>query len=244
MIQKKTLLLALFVAVMASGAVGGSAFARRGSDDTQQTVVQTETETETEHEAETKVEVEHEVESELTDSQKQRVEERRTEIKQRIEAKKTEVAAKLADKRLRTCEKRQTVINKIFDKATERNLKQLAVFQKIEQRVKEFYVNKNLTADGYDAAVANADEKEAAAIAAIQASAETNFDCSSTDASNPGAAIKEAMQARHSALKDYRTAVKDLILVVKKHHGQQQNGDDATETENETETETSTGGAQ
>lgn len=172
-----------------------------------------------------------------TEMQKQRVEERKTEIKERIEAKKTEVREKLADKRLEMCERRQANINKIFDNATERNEKHLAVFQKIEERVKEFYVSKNLSAEGYDAAVAAADEKEAAAIAAIEASTEVTFDCATADGAKPGSAIKEAMSARHTALKEYRTAVKDLILVVKKQHGQQQNAEATVEQEPTTEGE-------
>jgi hypothetical protein len=179
----------------------------------------------------------------MAEAQKEKVEARKAEIKQRVEAKRAEVKQKLADKRLEVCERRQEKINSIFDRATEQNKKQLAVFQTIEERVKTFYTNKNLSTEGYDAAVANADEKEAAAVAAIEASTEVSFDCASTDAVKPGSAIKEAMSARHAALKDYRTAIKDLILVVKKGHGQQTNtngSDDSTGTETETETEVET----
>jgi len=173
----------------------------------------------------------------MTETQKQLVEERKTAIKERIETAKTERATKLADKRLEACEKREARVNAIFAKATERNKKHLAVFQKIEERVKAFYADKNLTAEGYDAAVANADAKEAAAVAAIEASTEVTFDCATTDGAKPGSTIKEAMKERHTALKEYRTAVKDLILVVKKHHGQQNNPDATLETEPTTEGE-------
>lgn len=185
----------------------------------------------------------------MSEAQKQKVEERKTEIKERIETAKTERTEKLATKKLEICEKRQDRINKLFENATERNKKQLAVFQKIEEKVKAFYTSKNITAEGYDAAVVNADEKEAAAVAAIEASSETSFDCTTTDAAKPGAGLKTAMQERHAALKDYRTAIKDLILVVKKHNGQNRTGSSDTttetgmETEPATETET-TGGEQ
>ncbi len=239
MAHKKLILAAAFVATALSATLGGAVFAH-GSHDHHATTASTVTASD--------------IETPLTGAQKQTVDERKAEIKQRIEVQKAERSTKLADKRLAACEKRQAKVNSIFTKATERNKKQLAVFQKIEERVREFYATKNLTADGYDAAVATADEKEAAAVAAIEASTEVTFDCASTDAAKPGAAIKEAMQARHAALKEYRTAVKELILVVKKHHGQQQNGDtdtdqsgsddassnpgtDTTGTETETETE-------
>lgn len=176
----------------------------------------------------------------MSETQKQRVTEKKAEIKERLETAKTARTEKLASKKLELCEKRQERINKLFENATERNKKQLAVFQKIEDKVKAFYVSKNITAEGYDAAVANADEKEAAAVAAIEASAETQFDCATADAAKPGVEIKAAMQARHTALKDYRTAIKDLILVVKKHNGQNRTGSGDTTTETGTETEPAT----
>lgn len=212
MTYKRSLLLAALVAVTASAAFGGSTMARGLEGGT----------------------------TGMPEAQKQQVEARKAEVKQRIEAKRAEVQQKLADKRLQACEKRQAKVNQIFAKATERNKKQLAVFQKIEERVREFYVSKNLSAEGYDAAVANADAKEAAAVAAIEASTEVTFDCSATDAAKPGSVIKEAMQARHAALKDYRTAVKDLILVVKKHHGQQQNATSEAGSEDSTRNDTDT----
>lgn len=237
MAHNKLVLTAAFVAVASSATLGGAVFAHGGGHHHPANAVVNDTSTETT----------------LTDTQKQRVEERKAEIKQRVEAKRAEASAKLADKRLEACEKRQAKVNSIFTKATERNEKHLAVFQKIEERVKAFYVDRGLSADGYETAVANADEKEAAAVAAIEASNEVTFDCASADATKPGAAIKEAMQARHAALKDYRTAVKDLILVVKKHHGQQQQAggtseagseDSTTNDTPETETETETEGVQ
>lgn len=217
MTHKKLLLVAALVALVGSAAVGGGVYARGGSDDNTASPVATTEETQ----PTTTTETETENETELTDAQKQEVEAHKSEIKDRLEAKKAEIKEKLADKRLQTCERRQSMINKIFDNATERNKKQLAVFQKIEDKVKAFYVDKKLSVEGYDAAVANADAKKTAAVAAIEASADVNFDCASADGTNPGSVIKEAMQARHTALKDYKTAVKDLIVLVKKGHGQQ-----------------------
>lgn len=156
----------------------------------------------------------------MPEAQKQQVTQRKTEIAQRIEAKKAEKTEKLDQKRLAVCQKRQEKISTIFAKATEQNRLQLAVFQAIEENVKAFYAKHNLTADGYDAALATANEKEATAVAALDVSDATTFDCTTTDNSKPGSVIKEAMTVRHEALKDYRTAIKNLILVVKKHNGE------------------------
>lgn len=157
----------------------------------------------------------HEHETTVREAKQQAIEERKAELKQKLEAAKEQRINKLEDQRLATCEKRQTKINSILAKGTEQSRKHLGVFQKIEEKVKQFYVDKQRSAEGYDAAVLAADEKEAAAIAAIEASTETTFDCESADGAKPGDAVRELMQARHTALKEYRTAIKDLILVVK-----------------------------
>lgn len=149
------------------------------------------------------------------EAKQQAIEERKAALKQKLEAAKEQRMNKLESQRLATCEKRQAKINSILAKGTEQSEKHLAVFQKIEERVKQFYIDKQRSAEGYDAAVLNADEKEAAAIAAIETSTETTFDCSTADGAKPGDAIRELMKDRHEALKAYRTAIKDLILVVK-----------------------------
>lgn len=154
--------------------------------------------------------------------QRQSVDDHKAAIEQRLEALKEQRETKLADKRLEICEKRHDKINTIVTQSAERGTKQLAVFQKIEERVKQFYTDKNLSSDSYDEAVAAADEKEATAVAAMEVSSETTFDCATTSGTKPGNVIKEAMSTRHAALKEYRTAIKNLILVIKKAHGQQQ----------------------
>lgn len=177
-------------------------------------------------EAEVKTNVER---TELAQKKEQMVRERKTALQDKVTAAREERKTKLESKRLELCQKRQNRINSILAKGTEQSRKHLAVFQKIEERVKLFYANKHLSADGYDAAVAKADEKEAAVIAAIEASTEQVFDCTSTDGAKPADEMKSLMKARHEALKEYRTAVKDLILVVKKGHGKQQNATEPAE---------------
>lgn len=210
MTHKKTVLFAAAFAIVGVATLGVRAYAVEGTEQYKQRPAST-----------------------LTDEQKQQIEERKTALREKLTAAKEARANKLEDKRLEACEKRQSKINNVLANGTDQSRKHLAVFQKIEERVKQFYVNKNLTADGYDAAVANADEKEAAAVAAIETSTETTFDCASADGGKPGDAVKDLMKTRHEALKAYRTAVKDLILVVKKGHGKQQStSQPATETQN------------
>ena len=163
-------------------------------------------------------------------AQNQVVTDKKTEIQQKLATMKAARTVKLEAKRLEVCQQRQQKINNIVARGTEQNKKQLAVFQKIEANVKQFYIDKKLSSDGYLTAVANADTAEANAVAAIEVSIETTFDCTTTDSTNPGSIIKEAMTLRHSALAAYLTAIKDLIVVVKKANGEQKAADTTTTT--------------
>lgn len=170
----------------------------------------------------------------MSRTQNQTVTDRKAEIQQRLTNMKEARTVRLEAKRLEVCQQRQQKINDIVAHGTEQNIKQLAVFQKIEANIKQFYIDKKLSSDAYDGVVANADIAEANAVAAIEASTETTFDCASTDSTNPGSIIKEAMTTRHSSLAAYRTAIKDLIVIVKKANGEQKTTDTTTPSTNDT----------
>lgn len=179
-------------------------------------------------------------------------------IKQRVEAIHARVAAmkadhkaKLADKRLEVCNKRADKINQIVTNSVEQSRKNLAVFSSIEQRVEDFYTSKNLSITNYDGLTTAADQKKADAEAALDVAAETQFSCDQTNPTRPGEVVKTLMQTQHQALKDYRTAVKNLIVGVKHGLGDSQAAqtsakedqagyEQATETEHGTEVETET----
>lgn len=151
----------------------------------------------------------------ITKSQQDTIESKKTVLLQRLQAEKESRVVKLESKRLEVCKTHEQKINSINSKNVEQNSKQLATFLKIENNTKKFYVNKGLSAEGYDSTITAADVKYADAVAAIEASGEINFNCETTDSTNPGSTIKEATTARHVALKEYKTAVKNLILIVK-----------------------------
>jgi len=155
----------------------------------------------------------------MSEQQQQTVSDRKAAMQQKLADKKEARTTRLQEKRLEICEKRQTTINDIVLRGTQKNTKQLGVFQGIEDKVVAFYEDKKLSSDAYTAALADADAKQAVAVAAIEVSAETTFDCATADGEKPGAVIKQAMLTRHQALKDYRTAIKELIVVVKKALG-------------------------
>jgi hypothetical protein len=156
------------------------------------------------------------------EERKKLVEEKAKAIREQVKTQREEIKTKLTDTRLKACEKRQTAINRVAKNSSTQANKHLGTFQKIEARVKEFYASKNLTVENYDALVATVDEKEASATAAIKVAGETTFDCATTDSAQPGGVIKGLVQSQHQALKEYRTAIKNLIVAVKQAAGKEQ----------------------
>lgn len=163
-----------------------------------------------------------------TKEQQDLIENKKTALLQRLQAEKESRVVKLESKRLEACKTHEQKINSINSNNVEHNSKQLAVFLKIENNTKKFYVNKDLSAEGYDSAVTTADAKYADAVATIEASGEINFNCDTTDSTNPGSTIKEMTTARHTAIKDYKTAVKNLILIVKNANTEKNNQSEPT----------------
>lgn len=131
------------------------------------------------------------------------------EVKQRVQG-------KLDEKRKQTCEKRVATINRIMTNAATQGTNHLSVFDKISERVQKFYADKGLNVANYSALVAEVNAKKAAATAAIKAVQDgKTFSC---DGDNPVGkidAFNGQIRAMHQALKDYRTAIKNLIVAVK-----------------------------
>lgn len=223
--------------VLVATAVAPIAFARQGNDNANRAeVAETETETTT-SDSETSTE---------DKEQAAKVETKRAEIQARLDEMRKERQGKLDEKRLATCETKSAKINSIIQKRSTQATKQLAVFKKIADRVEAFISDKQLTIENYDALAADIKDKEAAATASIEANTNVVFDCASTDSSEPGKVAKASVETVRSALQDYRTSIKNLIVKVKSNNALKT--DSSTETENSTTDtntdQTTTGGNQ
>jgi hypothetical protein len=179
---------------------------------------------------------------------KQKAQAAREKAKQRVEKVKENAKQKLETARKSTCEKHEAKINNILQRAAAHGDKKLGVFQKIEDRVKQFKEDKQYTVENYDAVVAAVDEKEAAAVEAVEATGATTFECDSesTDKSFSGL-VKSAVSEQRTALHEYRKAINDLIHAVKKgtkpektETTESTENESGTETENETDNGTET----
>lgn len=162
-------------------------------------------------------------------SQQDRIEARKAELKERMEQKAAERKEKLEGRRLAICQNRQGKINALIDKSAGIGKAKLARIQAFEAGIAKFYTDQNLTSDVYDAALAAADEKEALAIAALNAVAEQQFDCTAIDGAKPSDTIKSVHETKRLALKEYRTSVQELLKVVREAFTQK------AEAQNETE---------
>lgn len=147
--------------------------------------------------------------------QVQRISEQRVAIKERIEQRKTAVKQRLAGKRLAVCENRETRINQLLTRSAQNGQRQLGTIQRLEEGVKTFYSDRQLSAEGFEAAATVVDTKEADAIAALEVLKNLEYDCATVDAERPAEVVSSLVHDRHEALKSYRTAVKDMLLVVK-----------------------------
>ena len=58
-------------------------------------------------------------------------------------------------------------------------------------------------------------EKEATAVAAVSLVGTTTFSCENDDATKPGGTISATVKAEHTALKEYRDAIHNLIDAIK-----------------------------
>ncbi len=123
--------------------------------------------------------------------------------------------------RLKVCEERQDTIKNKSSSLEKFTSNMFEKFDAILSRVKEFYTNKVLptgkSVSNYDSLLADIQTKRDAVQAALT---EAKIDISgfSCDSANPKSQItlyREDMQAVKSALKDYRTSIKNLIVAVR-----------------------------
>lgn len=123
----------------------------------------------------------------------------------------------LAEGKLRSCQAREKNINRLMDKTTARGEAHIANLTKISERVQKFYVDKGNVLSNYDALVADMNAKKVAAVAAVAKvkADRASFKCDGTDPKGVASVFKEDVKAQTTAIKGYKTSVKNLIVGVK-----------------------------
>lgn len=169
--------------------------------------------------AEKRAHIEQKHQERLAEQQK-RMDERKSEIEARTaeaEAKREENKEKFTEKRLEQCQKREARINEKMQKIAERKAAQVEVFNKIAERTIAFYEENALVLSNYDELSADVSAKKGVVEAEIAnlKSTVVDFECDSEDPLKVSEAFKSAREAVVTAMKDYKTSVKNLIVGVK-----------------------------
>lgn len=128
-----------------------------------------------------------------------------------------EAKARLESAQLKRCEAQEKAITNIMARIGDRGQKHLDLFTTISDRVQAFYAEKGYTLDNYDSLVADVNAKKEAAQAVVDEvqAADTDFACEGDNPRGVASGFKAALQEQIAALKEYRTAVKNLIVGVK-----------------------------
>jgi hypothetical protein len=149
----------------------------------------------------------------------------REEVKSAREKVQT-VKDRLAGRRLKACQAHQAAIQTIMTRAAKRGDNHIALFSKITDRVEAFYQSKGKTLATHDQLIGAVAAKKAAAQAAVDTvkTADTTFDCSSDNPKAQVMVFRAEVKAEIAALKEYRTAVKNLIVGVKSVQSTSENG--------------------
>jgi iron-sulfur cluster repair protein YtfE (RIC family) len=139
------------------------------------------------------------------------------DAQQTVQERRDAAQTRLADAKLKACQNREKAINNIMARIADRGQKQLDLFSKIADRTEKFYTDKGKTLSNYDALVADVAAKKASAQTKVDTikSTSTTFACDGTDPKGVLQSFKDALKSEISALKDYRTSIKNLIVGVK-----------------------------
>jgi len=123
---------------------------------------------------------------------------------------------KLEGGKLQACQNREKVITATMTRVQDRAQKQLQVFDKVAERVQAFYESKGYQSAQYGELVANMNTKRIAAQNATQTMAQNGgFSCGGDAPKGTLDGFSTQAKVANATLKDYKTAVQDLIVDVK-----------------------------
>lgn len=128
-----------------------------------------------------------------------------------------EAQHRLQTAKLKACQNREKAINTRLQNIANRGDRQLKVFDTIATRVEKFADDKNAKPANYNDLTSQIDSQKAAAQAAVEKikAESVSFKCDGTDPKGALQTFKTDLKAEISALKSYRTSVKNLIVGVK-----------------------------
>lgn len=142
------------------------------------------------------------------------------------QARMQKVQARLTEAKLKSCQARENSINKRSSQLVKMATNMLEKFDAIAGRVKTYYTEKVVssgkTVTNYDSLVTDIQTKKTAVQTALSTT-QTNvatFTCKGEDPKGQLTQFRTDMQTVKTALKDYRTSVKNLIVAVRSVTGE------------------------
>jgi len=124
---------------------------------------------------------------------------------------------KLEGDNLKKCQTKETQINSIMARITDRGEKQLVLMSTISNRLQSFYKAKEYNISNYDELIANVNTTRLEAKNMVQAMIKNSnkFDCGSSDPKTSANSFKERAKSQNGALNEYKTAINNLLLKIK-----------------------------
>lgn len=153
---------------------------------------------------------------------KAQLEQKREEIKQRaekeVEAAKSKVEAKTKEVREKNCEARKAALGNKIKNTSEAAKRHYDKVTSFNEKIDAFVTKNSVTVENYDTLKTNIANAAAKADATVTALTDYNqqVDCTNIDEATAAVvAYKELLTDARDALKDYRTATKELLVAVK-----------------------------
>jgi hypothetical protein len=136
---------------------------------------------------------------------------------EKINAKKQQIKEHTQAERQKLCQGREKALNRRMGLAVSVAKAHKSFFDKVYTNLKKYHDNKQLNVTNYDSLVAAADQAQANAQASIDALAalDVNVDCASQTVASDVAAYQQAVANTRDSLKDYRSALVDLVKALK-----------------------------
>lgn len=160
--------------------------------------------------------------------------------KENQEARRAAVKEKIIAAKAAACERRKDSIEQRIDKILARAERQIAVFDKIADRTKQFADDKNRKPANYAELVAAVDAAETAAVNGLaELKGQETIDCS-VDPKGDVGAFKSSLKSEIALLKTYKTSVKNLIVGVKSANGTTKSTEAKSKTSDDSTSKTET----
>jgi hypothetical protein len=142
---------------------------------------------------------------------------RRTSPDSPSKEKRLDAKGKLSATKLQICKDRKATIEQRASRITQRTTKHLELFDSIAERTQAFYISSGSTVENYDTLANDIATKRITATVAIDSLNAQNItiDCEGVEPKTIIATYKESLRLAIEALRDYRTAIKNLIVAVK-----------------------------